>query len=318
MTTHTYTHAYISLIYVCIYIHTRTHMHEPTTHTHTHPHEYTEEKKKQIHTRIHMHAWIRLYLQDWDNDVETPDSSDLEGVEPQSAGFDEGDCCVCRVGGFLVSCDGGCNRDFCMGCSGIGNPGNLPRGPWLCTDCVHERVPVNRSVARGSNNAGHRGSGTLQAASRSRREDVIVLDDDDDDEDDFIVDDSDIRGDDNVTSTRRRGGRLMLTRRSGHVGGRGGVRSTNSEVSSTSAQSRGGGARSGAGSGLSTGRGNSSAAASRRAPENDDSTRGTSVVSRDANQGQETRGEQVRRMMPTLQEYLHACTQHMKHMSMHS
>jgi hypothetical protein len=308
---------------------------------------HSQKHMRNIQTYVYVCMYPATYIQEWDNEVDTPDSSDFEGVDqPYAPELDEGDCCVCRVGGFLVSCDGGCNRDFCMGCSGIGNPALLPRGPWVCGDCQRERSGAlggnSLRTASRARNSGHR-NGESAGGSRSRREDVVVLDDDDDDDDDgdFMADDSDILEDDKVTNTRRRGGRLMLTRRSGPVG-RGPVRSTNSEASSSSAGTRGaipaarrddssvdmpnrlnfGGAAAGtsnnslsgrfravASSGLNLGRGDSTAITSRPARQDDNST---NIGNRESNQSQDTRVAQVRRMPIFPRVDTHMYTHHLR------
>ena len=76
---------------------------------------------------------------------------------------DEGECVVCDTRGFLIICDH-CNRDYCLSCSGLNYPHNVPDGQWICRQCRRDGPGAfGRAAEEGSR------EGDLRAR-RDRRE----------------------------------------------------------------------------------------------------------------------------------------------------
>ena len=71
---------------------------------------------------------------------------------------DDGECVLCDQRGFLIIC-GGCNHDFCLDCSGIHNPANVPDGEWYCTQCASPRSSNQHRRQVSSSGGGANGQG---------------------------------------------------------------------------------------------------------------------------------------------------------------
>ena len=74
---------------------------------------------------------------------------------------DEGECVMCDMRGFLIICDV-CDRDYCLSCSGLHHPHNVPEGQWICRQCRRDTSSAQASARSG----GDRRQALADAAAR--------------------------------------------------------------------------------------------------------------------------------------------------------